>query len=91
MEAGWEAGQEATHSLTWDKIISSCPRFLMRIKWSIKEPGRVILETVGVAPNAGQRMLCSSSTSKVQNAVNLPQCLAGMVMAAASWLLHHVG
>lgn len=65
METVWETGQEAGHPLTWDKIISFCPRFPSRIKrsiadlggLSIKEPGRVIPEAVGVAPSAGQRRL----------------------------------
>ena len=39
METGWEPGQEAGHPLTWDKIISSCPRFLTRIKRNIKDLG----------------------------------------------------
>lgn len=39
METGWEPGQEASRPVTWDKMISSCPRFLMRIKRSIKGLG----------------------------------------------------
>lgn len=39
METVWEPGQEASHSLTWDKIISFCPRFPSRIKSSIRDLG----------------------------------------------------
>lgn len=39
MDTVWEPGQVAGHPLTWDKIISSCSKFLMRIKSNIKDLG----------------------------------------------------
>jgi len=36
-------------------------------------------------------MLCSSSLSKVKNAIQHSSALAGMKVAAAPGLLHHVG
>lgn len=74
METVWEAGQEAGHSLTWDKIISFCPRFPSRIKNSIKEPGRVIPEAVGAALNGWTEEALIPFHIQNANCCSVPQC-----------------